>query len=198
MLALSLSSQSGKPEPLTPTNALLGAAMNTSALPTPTDSLKEQPSTREVNTRFGKVTVNKDRAVFFPKGFVGMPDKQYFCMVDFPLTKLPRFKLVQCMTDDDLAFMVLPVELTNEFIEKEDIIEACKTLDIAQADAAVVLVVTIHRRVNSVSLSVNTRAPIFIDTAKLTAAQYVLPNNIYEIRQMISSAGVMLEGTYDD
>jgi flagellar assembly factor FliW len=197
MLAISLSGQPAKVGPST-TNALLGAAMTTSAAPNPAETIQQQPALREVSTRFGKVTVNKEKAVHFAKGFVGMPDKQYFCMVDFPVTKLPRFKLMQCLTDDELAFMVLPIELTNEFIESEDIAEACKTLSIDEGNLGMALVVTIHRRVNAVSLSVNARAPIFIDTAKLTAAQYVLPNNKYEIRQMISSAGVVLEGTYDD
>lgn len=148
-----------------------------------------QPDTtiEEINTRFGKAVINRSQSISFPKGILGMPDKTSFCLTSFPLTKLPQFKLLQCSSDNDLAFAVLPVEVDNKFIEKKDIENACKQLGMPIVDIGLLLIVSVHRKISGVNLSVNARAPLFIDTGKKTAVQYVMPDNKYEIRHMLGA-----------
>lgn len=151
--------------------------------------LPDQPeqAIEEISTRFGKVTINREQAVTFPKGILGMPEKTKFCLTSFPLTRLPQFKLLQCSTDKELAFVVLPIEAKNDFISESDIANACKQLGMPFEDIGLLLIVSVHRKVGGVTLSVNARAPLFIDTGKKTAAQYVLPDNKYEVRHMLGA-----------
>lgn len=143
---------------------------------------------REVVTRFGAVTIDAKKSIGFPKGILGMPDKTEFCLADFPLEAMPHFKLLQSTQDDELAFVTLPINIENPFVQSADIQEGCNTLGITADNLALLLVVSVHRRVDGVNLSVNARAPIFIDSVKRTAEQYVLPNSAYEIRQMLAGA----------
>ena len=46
--------------------------------------------------------------------------------------------------------------------------------------------VSVHRSPEKVTLSVNARAPIFIDTVRRSAVQYVFPGEQYQVRHAIS------------
>jgi len=74
----------------------------------------------------------------------------------------------------------------NEMIETPDIDEACEILGIEKKSLALLLIVSVHRKTTSVSLSVNARAPLFIDSDNKAAAQFVLPNSKYLIRHFLS------------
>lgn len=139
-----------------------------------------------VNSRFGKITINQANAVMFPNGLVGMPEKTRFCITQFPSEKMERFKLLQCADDHDLCFVTLPVDINNEFVERADIEEACHSLGINPSDLAILLIVSVHRRVNAVKLSVNSVAPLLIDSRRKVATQYVFANGKYQVRHMIS------------
>ena len=160
----------------------------------PIEGAMEKGDTKTVETRFGKVTLQLAKALHFPKGILGMPEKKQFCINDFPMERFKQFKLLQSVEDDDLAFITFPVGAVNEFIQRDDITEACQTLSINESDLAVLLIVTVHRRVNSISLSANIRAPLLIDTANKVATQYVLPNNKYDIRHPLSDIVVETAG----
>lgn len=151
-------------------------------------AVSAEEGTREVETRFGKVTLQLGKAIHFPKGILGMPDKKGFCLTGFPMERFKQFKLLQSVEDEGLAFITLPLALENEFIQTQDIKDACATLSIPVKDVAILLIVTVHRRVNSISLSANVRAPLLIDAQNRVATQYVLPNNQYDIRHPISDA----------
>lgn len=139
-----------------------------------------------IESRFGKIKVNRDRAVFFPRGIIGFPENLDFCLADFPNPRMDQFKVLQCLNDKDLSFVVLPAELHNTFIDLADIEEACQLLGIETTNLALLLIVSVHRKSDGASLSVNARAPIFLDTEQKLAAQFVLPNSKYQIRQFIS------------
>ncbi len=156
------------------------AAMPPQAMP------KDANETEVVDTRFGKVTVYRKNPVVFPNGLLGMPDKFEFCLTKFPSEKLARFKLLQSLDDLELSFITLPVEMDNAIIDKADIQTACKDLEIKADDLSMLLIVTVHRTSNAVRLSVNARAPIFINTPRRIATQYVFHNNKYQIQHMIT------------
>ncbi len=150
------------------------------------DSETETGKEEIIESRFGKIKVNRANAIYFPRGILGFPENLDFCLADMPNAGMERFKILQCMNDTDLSFVVLPVTVKNEMIDEPDIDEACEILGIEKDSLALLLIVSVHRKTTSVSLSVNVRAPLFLDTDNKVAAQFVLPNNKYLIRQFLS------------
>ena len=140
----------------------------------------------KVNTRFGEIKVDVAKAILFPVGVLGMPDKHHFVLTDFPNPKLGQFKLLQSLDDETLSFITLPVELDNNIIATEDMIAAAKDMEIPTKDLGAVLIVSVHRGLTSVQLSVNARAPIFFDAERRAAAQYVFTSNKYKIQHFIT------------
>lgn len=140
---------------------------------------------KALDTRFGKVSIDLSKITTFPKGLVGMPDKKDFCFTDFPSEKLRQFTMMQSATDDELAFITLPIDFNNDFIDAEDITMACEMLGIAPANLVLFLIVTVHRSTGVVRLSTNCVAPIFVDSVKRIATQFVFSNAKYRVRQML-------------
>jgi flagellar assembly factor FliW len=140
-----------------------------------------------IDTRFGKIALKKDNPIVFPQGLLGMPDKSNFFLTEFPSEKLRQFKLFQCLDDYSLTFITLPLETDNAIITKEDLATACKDIDLPIADVAVLLIVSVHRSATAVTLSVNARAPLLIDSKRLLAAQYVFPHDRYKVQHTITA-----------
>lgn len=157
------------------------ASMTTSQKPT-------GPQLEKIESRFGAITVDKAKAILFPVGILGMPDKHHFVLTDFPNAKLQQFKLLQSLDDHELSFITLPLELDNGIIERADVDNACRDMEIASPDLAMVLIVSVHRGLNNVQLSVNARAPIFVDTNRQAAAQYVFTSSKYRVQHFITGA----------
>ena len=152
-----------------------------------TDGVVEQPKSNEIETRFGKITVNRDNPIAFQKGLLGMPEKTSFALMDFPVEKFAQFILLQSLEDDNLSFIALPIDVENQIIDRKDIEDGCADLGFSEKDVALLLVVSVHRDVDQVRLSANARAPIFMDAKSRKAEQYVLRNNKYVVRHMISA-----------
>lgn len=145
----------------------------------------ELPDEVEINSRFGKIKIRPANAISFPRGLVGIPECESYCITDLPSEKMARFKLLQSTTDQGLSFLTLPVDVHNEFIAIEDIDEACNALGVSRQDAAVLLVVSVHRGADAVRLSVNCVAPIIVDSVQRVAVQYVYGHSKYQIRRML-------------
>jgi flagellar assembly factor FliW len=144
----------------------------------------EEPET--IDTRFGTVRLNREHPVIFPRGLLGLPNRLNYCLCEFPGEKLSRFKLLQSLDDMSLSFIALPVEINNAIFAMEDIITACDDLGIPVQDAALLLIVSVHRAATGVTLSVNARAPLLIDTRKGLAAQYVFTSDKYKVQHAIN------------
>jgi flagellar assembly factor FliW len=144
------------------------------------------PQLEKIESRFGPITVDKAKAILFPVGILGMPDKHHFVLTEFPNAKLQQFKLLQSLDDPELSFITLPLELDNGIIERADVDNACRDMEIAAPDLAMVLIVSVHRGLTNVQLSVNARAPIFVDTSRQAAAQYVFTSSKYRVQHFIT------------
>lgn len=140
-----------------------------------------------IETRFGQVKINKTNPIIFPRGLLGMPDKYHFCLTEFPTEKLQQFKLLQSLDDYNLSFITLPIDFKNAIIEEKDLLAACADLEISTTDVVMVLIVSVHRSPQAVKLSVNARAPLFLDSQRRLAAQYVFQNDKYKVQHLISS-----------
>ena len=153
----------------------------------PPQAMPEEPESDVMNTRFGQVTVYRKNPIVFPNGLLGIPDKFSYCLTRFPSEKLARFKLLQSLEDADLSFITLPIEMDNAVVAREDIITACKEIEMNVDDLTMLLIVTVHRTPSAVRLSVNARAPLLLDASNRTAVQFVFPNPKYDVRHMISA-----------
>lgn len=167
-------------------NLFNGAGMSTTDNQGNKKSIPPAPQVEKINSRFGEIKVDMAKAILFPVGILGMPDKHHFVLTDFPNTKLAQFKLLQSLDDESLSFITLPIEMENNIIAAEDILAASKDMEIPAKDLGMVLIVSVHRGLTSVQLSVNARAPIFFDAERRAAAQYVFTSSKYKIQHFIT------------
>lgn len=149
-------------------------------------AMNDVPDTEVIETRFGQVTLYRKNPITFPNGLLGMPDKFQFCLTSFPSERLSRFKLLQSLEDQALSFIMLPVDIENPMIDRADIEQACRDLDMSIENVAMLLIVTVYREGSLVRMSVNTRAPVFMNVQRRLASQYVFHNSKYQIRQPIA------------
>lgn len=141
--------------------------------------------TRTVQSRFGDVVVDTRNTINFSRGLLGMPERQQFVLANFPTEKMQQFKLLQCVEDANLSFITLPIEIENPIIAREDIFLACQALNIAVSDLALLLVVSVYRSPGQLRITVNARAPLFVDAEKKWGVQYVFPHSKYKVQHVI-------------
>jgi len=146
-----------------------------------------EDGTKVIQSRFGTLTVSNQNPVVFPRGLLGMPDRSQYALVDYPNEKFKQFKLLQSLEDDTLCFIVLPVIGDSQILLEQDLRKACEELNIDYPNLSVLMIVSVHRGAESVRISVNARAPIFVDTPKRQATQYVLQNDRYLVQHFITS-----------
>lgn len=150
------------------------------------DNAAQSSEPEVIDTRFGQVTIKRANPIKFPKGMLGIPERCNFCLTKMPNKKLERFKLLQSIDDLELSFITLPADIVNPIVEKKDVLQACSDLKISEESLVMLFVVSVHRRPGAVQLSVNARAPIFMDSKTRIATQYVFNTNKYAIQHMIT------------
>lgn len=138
-----------------------------------------------MRSRFGDVVVDTERAVVFYSGLLGMPDKTQFVLANFNSPKMQQFTLLQSLDVESLSFITMPLDINNSIIEAADIRGAADDLQINYDDLAILLIVSVHRSPDKVRLSVNSRAPLFMDVKRKFGAQYVFQNDHYKVQHML-------------
>ncbi|MBZ0325697.1 MAG: flagellar assembly protein FliW [Alphaproteobacteria bacterium] len=144
------------------------------------------PPFDSIESRFGVVHYEPDRIINLPKGLLGFVDYRAFVLTELPDREPSRFKLLQCVNDASLSLIVMPLLAGDDVIDVADREEACDILGVPQGDAAFLLIVTVRHTAELVQFSVNARAPLVIDTRRLTGYQHVLSNNKYDIRHPLN------------
>lgn len=175
---------SGNTEPSTFFNHAEAMVMLNQNSPNETDS-KTQNQPREIETRFGTVTVDPMNAIEFARGLLGIPDRFRFVLTSFPSEKMKQFKLLQCLDDDNLSFITLPIAPDSGVIETSDIVSVCNELHIEAKSLALLAIVSVHRSPEDVKLSINARAPLFIDADRKLGTQHVFQSERYHIQHML-------------
>lgn len=138
-----------------------------------------------VPTMFGPMAFLNDAMLTLPNGLIGMPGKKLFGLGDLPDPSYGNFKLLQCIDQPELAFLVLPIEFLPDRIGADDIAEALDTLSVPPEQAALLLIVTARKHEGKVTLTANLRAPVVVNRKDRVARQYVMPNSTYEIRYVL-------------
>jgi flagellar assembly factor FliW len=143
---------------------------------------------RTIQTRFGEVTLSLHDTLTLSRGLLGFPNLSRYCVLDFPLPKFSKFRLLQSIEEEQTSFIVLPLEPAQlrTLIDMADLEAAMQELDISSEYLRTLLVVSVHRYENYVRLSVNVRAPILIHAQLGKATQFVFGNSKYSIQHFIS------------
>ncbi len=143
-------------------------------------------ATLSLKTRFGEVMVDVSKSIIFPRGLLGIPDKQRYAVTRFPSAKMAQFKMLQSLDDHQLSFITLPLDIENSIISSADIKAVAADMQIALEDLAVLLIVSVHRSPDQVRLSANARAPLFMDAKRKIGVQHVFQNENYKVQHMFS------------
>jgi flagellar assembly factor FliW len=141
-----------------------------------------KPGLLTLDTRFGCMEVSRTHILNFPSGLLGFAQAKEFVLVELDNPKYRLFRILQCVSDQTLSFIVFPPNRDAGLIDNADIEAAASLLGIPLADLVVLLLVTIRRSEDRNALSVNLRAPVLVDASRFTGVQYVLPNDRYPVR----------------
>ncbi len=136
-----------------------------------------------VETRFGPITFGPKNIVHFPQGLVGLPLSKRFGLSPIPDKRMGQFMILQSLDDFALSFLVLPLQIGPNTVTHDDAAEACAALAVPLEDADFFTVVTLRQGDQGLSVSINLRAPIIVDSKSHVARQCVLANQNYPIRQ---------------
>ena len=145
------------------------------------------PTSITIETRFGEIEFDWDKAVYMPVGLLGFPDHHAFGLANLPDNKLDQFKLLQCLTDPALSFIVAPYNPESQAIETQDLEHAIASLAIPKEDVSVLLVVTLrpNEQGGGISMSVNLQAPVILDANRQIAWQFVMPHEKYPVQHQL-------------
>jgi flagellar assembly factor FliW len=138
-----------------------------------------------INSRFGEITVDISKAVFFPNGLPGFPKRLHFVLTNFTKQGYDRFKILQCLNDISLSFVVIPASLDNEFVERVDLEEVLKLMNLPEEEAGILFIVSVEKTPQKTKLTVNAKAPVIIDTKGQCAVQYIINDDKYNVRTEI-------------
>ncbi len=155
-------------------------------LSTPSLNTDDKPPCFTIETRFGTVEVNPENKLHFRSGLLGFGAATEFVLIDLENPKYELFRMLQCINDPSLSFIVFPPSLDSGLIDRSDIEAAAKAVKMNFEDLVILLLVTVRGQEDgSNSLSVNLRAPVLVDSVKFTGVQYVMPNEKYPVRFML-------------
>ena len=149
--------------------------------------LKEQKESHilEIENKFGKVKVNLDKRISLPFGLLGIPDAKNYCLAEPEQEKFKIFKLLQSLDDKELVFLTFPLDIHNEIIDTVDLEEATTFLGIPSNNLVVLLIASSRQVDGTKRITVNSRAPIFLDVNRKTGIQFVLPNSKYQTQHLL-------------
>lgn len=131
----------------------------------------------------GGVEVDETKVIHFPNGLPGFPEENQFIILDLPNNT--AFQLLQSTTTSSLAFVI-----TNPYIFykdyqlklENDLLETLRINE--EADVAVFTIVTLNKPFSNSTM--NLRAPIIINSKDLIGKQYILNDNTYSSRAVLT------------
>jgi flagellar assembly factor FliW len=150
--------------------------------------LLDQPATMPsddllaIETRFGRMAVSRSSVIGFPNGLLGFGEARDFVLVALDNPKYKMFRVLQCIRDSQLSFIVFPPSPESGLIDPADIEMATQAVGFTPIDTVVLLLVTVRKTESGHALSVNLRAPLLIDAGRMKGVQYVLQNERYPVR----------------
>jgi len=128
---------------------------------------------RIAGTRFGSIEVDEERAMTFPRGLIGFPDKRRYVLLE-PRGN-SRVAWLQSLEMPALAFPVLDGTGFGDEYPQPRAKELAKTAGLGMTEVAVLVVVAVASE--SKGLLANMLAPLVVDLETRTGAQVVLDHH---------------------
>ena len=75
---------------------MLGTQSNTMSMTPMPLPMTDQDSVLTIDTRFGKITLDKSNPIRFPRGLLGMPDRFHFTLMDAKSSRHPQLGYIVC------------------------------------------------------------------------------------------------------
>jgi flagellar assembly factor FliW len=129
-------------------------------------------------TRFGRITVAKDRLIEIPKGLLGFPQHTRFALIQ--TGEENYFFWLQCVDEPELAFVVADPTIFFRDYEVPLRDDVCAELEMSDTSAAQVFVIC--NRVGD-WLTGNLLGPILVNTQNRQGQQVVLTEKKWTTRQ---------------
>lgn len=128
---------------------------------------------RTLPTRFGPIPIDPERTISFRYGVYGFGGHTRFVLADVPERDVP-FRLLQSADDPDVGFLVLPVDIDEGPIARDDLDRACAEVGIERTGLVALAIVTLRAELGEARGTANLKAPILIDASRRQGCQYVL------------------------
>jgi len=141
----------------------------------------------EIETiRFGKITIQDDKVIIFPKGLLGFSQRRRFIL--FPHKEGSPFFWLQCVEDGKLAFVLMnPKLVVNEYVIDIDD-DNLKDLECDDGHGLDVLCIVTIPHDDPRKMTVNLLGPIVINVSKMRAVQLVSTNSAFSHRHPVIAA----------
>ena len=131
-------------------------------------------------TRFGEITIDKNRVIHFPEGVLGFPEQKDYTLLEHKPGS-PFFWL-QSTTIPELAFV-----MTDPFLIKQDFIENLTPDEKAffndkNDEELIIYVLVSIPNGEAEKMTVNLMGPLVINTISKVGKQVILTNSNYNHR----------------
>lgn len=145
-----------------------------------------EPETYIVESRYGQLTFGPDQVVTMSRAILGFSQLTLFGLARMPGHDGQNLLLLQSLEDADVAFPCLALDINNPMIDEADITSIYTQLGIAPENGAVLCILTARDEgAGKSAVTVNLRAPVFVDSSRKMGWQMVLSNPRYPIRHGI-------------
>ena len=137
----------------------------------------------QVSTRFGVYEVDADKLLRMERGLLGFPQSASYALLDLPGEQGQAFRLLQNVDDASIGFVVLPLGGDLAKDAEADLQAICEQRHMRREDAVFLLIATLRPKAEGgLDITVNRRAPVLIDTQRMTGRQVVLNDSRYEVQ----------------
>ena len=130
--------------------------------------------------RFGKITVQEDKVITFPRGIMGFARNKRYVL--FPHSEGSPFFWLQSVDDGQLAFVVMNPQLVKADYSVDVDESVLSELEVKKEDTLdVVCIVTIPRN-DPRRMTINLLGPIIINSQNRCAVQIICDKQSYSHR----------------
>lgn len=144
--------------------------------------MQDTDTTTIRTTRFGDISIPKDKAIEIIGGVLGFPASSHYAMLDHE--EESPFKWLQSLDEPDVAFVVTdPMIFFPEYVvhfRKEEL----TGLRIEnEADVVVFVILSLHGQINE--MTANLQGPLIINAKNRSGRQLVLKDALYRTKHRL-------------
>jgi len=126
-----------------------------------------------------------ENIVNFSKGLIGINKADMFCIKNYNTKKkISSFKKFVSL-NGNYSFITLQIDIKNKFLDYDDITNTCRKLDIDLKNTKIFIIATVVTKNDTDMLSLNFKAPIFVNTKNKEAVQYVMKSEKYDKQHVL-------------